>query len=108
MAIMTSRPLDRSVLRLAAFIVFALAATICARPTPAQDACTGDCDADGAVFVDEIVVGVNIALGVAQLAQCSAFDADDSDTVEVDELIQGVNNALNGCPASNVMRFERT
>lgn len=104
---MMSRPQNHSILRLAAVAVFALATTIAARPTSAQDACTGDCDADGSVFVDEIVAGVSIALGMAELAECSAFDSDDSDSVEVDEVIQGVNNALNGCPSQGVIRFDR-
>jgi hypothetical protein len=61
-------------------------------------ACVGDCDGNGAVTVDELVLGVRIALGNAQISECPAFDQDASETVTVDELVQGVSNALNGCP----------
>ncbi|HUI25704.1 MAG TPA: calcium-binding protein [Candidatus Kryptonia bacterium] len=60
--------------------------------------CTGDCDDNGRVTVDELVQGVNIALANAVLATCPAFDADHSNIVTVDELVSAVNNALDGCP----------
>jgi hypothetical protein len=60
-------------------------------------ACVGDCAVDGAVTVDEIILGVNIALGSAGLIDCPAFDPSADQMVTVNELIQGVNAALNGC-----------
>ena len=62
--------------------------------------CVGDCGADGEVTVDELILGVNIALGNVPLDHCSVFDVDGSGEVEVNELIVGVNNALNGCPVA--------
>jgi hypothetical protein len=59
--------------------------------------CTGDCDGDGSVTVDEIVTAVNIALGATPLTACLAADSDGSTTVTVDELVSAVNAALNGC-----------
>ena len=59
--------------------------------------CTGDCDASAAVTVDEILVGVNIALGQQAVTMCRAFDRDGSDDLTVDELVSGVDAALNGC-----------
>lgn len=61
--------------------------------------CVGDCNGNGEVTIDEIIKGVNIALGSLALDQCPSFDANGDDVVTVNELIQGVNNALNGCPA---------
>lgn len=61
-------------------------------------ACTGDCNTDGTVTVDEVVQGVNIALGMAIVGRCVAFDVDASTTVTVDEVVLAVNSALNGCP----------
>jgi len=61
-------------------------------------ACVGDCDGDGAVSVGNLITGVNISLGRAQLSVCPVFDADGNGSVSVSELIQGVRNALNGCP----------
>ncbi|MBI4517249.1 MAG: hypothetical protein HY699_15695 [Deltaproteobacteria bacterium] len=60
-------------------------------------ACVGDCDGSGTVTVDELVRGVNIALGTQPLLNCPSFDRDSSNTVTVDELVAGVNNALVGC-----------
>jgi hypothetical protein len=66
-------------------------------PARAQ-VCTGDCGLDGAVTVDEILRGVNIALGNLVLADCPPFDQSDDGQVTVDEILQAVNNALDGCP----------
>ena len=65
-------------------------------PTPAPS-CTGDCDGDGAVTINELITGVNIALGSAPLAQCAAFDADGDGLVAINELIAAVGAALDGC-----------
>lgn len=59
--------------------------------------CAGDCDASGMVAVNELVLGVNIALDRAALQVCPSFDSDDSGTVAVNELVAAVNNALRGC-----------
>ncbi|HVN87418.1 MAG TPA: DUF6531 domain-containing protein, partial [Candidatus Binatia bacterium] len=68
-------------------------------PQGAAGVCIGDCDGNGRVNVNELVVGVNIALGNADLGSCRQFDADGNERVTVDELVKGVNNALNGCAA---------
>jgi len=60
--------------------------------------CTGDCNGDGEVTVDEVVLGINIALGSAPVSECSRFDTSQDGEVTVDEVVQAVNNALNGCP----------
>jgi hypothetical protein len=62
--------------------------------------CHGDCDGLGAVTVDEIIRAVNIALGLAELSDCSAADVNHDGVVTVDEVIAAVNRALTGCPAS--------
>ncbi len=69
-------------------------------PTTPTTACVGDCGSDGAVTVEELVRGVNIALGVSPLSDCPQFDANHSLDVTVEELIQGVNIALTSCPAA--------
>jgi hypothetical protein len=68
-----------------------------ALPTPAPPRCAGDCNGDGAVAINELVLGVNIALGTSPLAMCAALDADASGTVAINELIAAVNAALTGC-----------
>lgn len=61
--------------------------------------CVGDCDGNGTVAINELIRGVNIALGNADVSTCLAMDANGNGTVAINELIQGVNNALNGCPS---------
>jgi hypothetical protein len=72
-----------------------------AEPTPTAtvgiDACTGDCNSDFEVTVDEVVRGVSIALGASPVDGCLPFDADASNSVTVDEVVTAVSNALNGC-----------
>jgi hypothetical protein len=60
-------------------------------------ACVGDCDSDGSVTVDELVIGVNIALGLLPVSACSSFDLNDYGDVTIDELILGVAAVLDGC-----------
>ncbi len=69
--------------------------------TPVTPPCTGDCDGSGSVAVNELVLGVNIALDSAALALCPSFDADRNERVEIPELIQAVGNALTGCPETS-------
>jgi hypothetical protein len=61
------------------------------------EVCLGDCSGDGVVTVDELITGVNIALGTLELDACDAFDGNTDGAVTVDELIAAVNNALSGC-----------
>ncbi len=60
--------------------------------------CTGDCNGDGAVTVDEMVTGVAVVLGSADLGVCNALDANGDGMVTVDEIVAAVTYALNGCP----------
>ena len=63
-------------------------------------ACTGDCDGDGQVAINEAVRGVNIALGNAPVGDCAQFDANGDGAVSVNELIAAVSNVLGGCSAA--------
>ncbi len=54
----------------------------------------GDCDGDGRVSINELVVGVNILLGTTPLASCPAIDRDGNGRATVDELIVAVRHAL--------------
>jgi hypothetical protein len=65
--------------------------------TVAGTSCAGDCDHSGAIAVAELVRGVRIALGLASLDQCSAFDSNADHEVLVDELVAAVGVALRGC-----------
>ena len=50
--------------------------------------------------VDELITGVNIALGTASAADCPSFDISGDGALTIDELIAAVNRALNGCASA--------
>jgi hypothetical protein len=52
------------------------------------------------VTVEEILVGIDIALGNLSVPQCQTFDVNGDGQVTVDEILQAVSNALDGCPVS--------
>jgi hypothetical protein len=65
--------------------------------TPTQGACVGDCNNDLQVRVNELVLGTNIALELAEVSECPEFDLDNDGRAEINELVLSVNSALNGC-----------
>lgn len=85
-------------LRDRALVIVALA--LCAVSVQAQEACVGDCSVDAQVTVDEIVLGVNMALGLADVSGCTPFDGNSDGQVTVDEIVTAVTNALEGCPTT--------
>jgi hypothetical protein len=58
--------------------------------------CIGDCNGDGHVTVDEIITGVNIALGNVDVLTCENLSTNGQVTVY--GILTAVNEALNGCP----------
>ncbi len=76
------------------------ATLVVAQPGPTPGPCFGDCGGDGAVSVDELLKGVNIALAKEPVAECTAFDTNGDELVRVDELLQAVRAALDGCAQS--------
>jgi len=68
-----------------------------AQPGDAAAQCAGDCNADGQVAINELIVGVNIALGSSPVSACPSFDGNSDGEVAINELIAAVNVALNGC-----------
>ncbi len=60
--------------------------------------CIMDCNDDGEVTVDEIILGTSISLGSQPISECGNADQDDNGTVTVDEIVRGIYNSLNGCP----------
>lgn len=83
----------------AAALALLLAATVAAAPARGQAPCVGDCDGNGTVAINELIIGVNIALGNSDVSACPVFDTDDTGAVEIYELIAAVGNAINGCTA---------
>jgi hypothetical protein len=71
--------------------------TVTPTATPPPGGCAGDCNGDGSVAINELIAGVNIALGNAVLSSCVSFDTNGDGSVAINELIAAVTRALNGC-----------
>jgi len=59
--------------------------------------CTGDCNGDRTVAVNELVRGVGIALGGAPVGDCPDLDESGDGRIRINELVTAVARALNGC-----------
>jgi hypothetical protein len=62
--------------------------------------CAGDCNADGAVSVEEITRGINILLGEIDPRECVGADVDGNSHVTINELVAAVKSDLEGCPVN--------
>lgn len=72
-------------------------------PDPCPGACAafrrepeGDCNLDGEVSIDELILAVRVALGQEAVSRCFDADADRDDTVSIAELITAVRAAASG------------
>jgi len=66
------------------------------RPTPTVTQLLADCNGDGRVGIDDLVVAVRVALGEAAVGACAAADGNADGRVEIDELVRAVATALSG------------
>jgi hypothetical protein len=82
--------------RRAVLTVAVLVTVAAANDRAAAQICVGDCDGNGMVAVNELVLGVNIALDAQPLADCASL-GDGQGGVGIDRLVAAVDNALNGC-----------
>ena len=60
-------------------------------------ACVGDCDGNGMVSVNELIMMVNIALGSIPMSACPVADQNGDGQISVDELVMATRAALEGC-----------
>jgi hypothetical protein len=63
-------------------------------------ACLGDCNGSQTVTVDELITGINIALGTTPVDACSSFDTNADRAVTINEVVAAVKRALKGCAAT--------
>ena len=64
----------------------------------AQDQCTGDCDGNGTVAINELVLAVNIALSGSSAGTCAAAVCEEGTlSITINCLVAAVKNALEGC-----------
>jgi Vacuolar protein sorting-associated protein 62/Insecticidal Crystal Toxin, P42 len=93
-------------LLLAAGAILLALVLICGSSAKAQ--CAGDCNGDSEVTADELITGIDIALGNAQVDACPEFDEDGDGQCSVNELAAGVRNALDGCaPIVGELTFDK-
>lgn len=71
---------------------------------PPTAGCTGDCNNDAEVTIDEIVTMVNIALGAADVTTCATGDANTDGEITIDEIIRAVGFALTSCPPTGACK----
>jgi len=82
------------------FVVgFTLHATPADAGLSSAGACIGDCGGEGRVTTTDLVIGVDIALGLLPPGNCPAF-TDEDGTVPITAIVSAVNNSLHGCPAT--------
>src|ERR1044072_9178058 len=60
--------------------------------------CPGDCNSNLQVSFDEIIIGVKIALGLADVPACSPANRNGDFSVRVGELIAAVESPRVSCP----------
>lgn len=70
--------------------------------------CAGDCDAEGAVTVDELVRMVRIALGTLPITRCPPGDQNGDGGITVEEIVNAVRRTLEGCLGARQGALDRT
>src|SRR4029453_16405117 len=75
----------------------AMACAIALAPRAEAQSCPGDCGGDGTVGIEDLIKGVNIALGHQPVTNCAAMDGDSDGRVAIQELIRAVSMSLVGC-----------
>ena len=78
----------------AVWMLVLLAWLVCAARPLAAQTCVGDCTGVGMVGISDLILAVNIALGLASADQCTALGLP---PIGISQLVASVNNALCGC-----------
>ena len=78
----------------AVWMLVLLAWLVCAARPLAAQTCVGDCTGVGMVGISDLILAVNIALGLASADQCTALG---QPPIGISQLIASVDNALCGC-----------
>lgn len=67
-----------------------------ASPTP-NESCGGDCNGDGRVLINELIVVVRLGLRQSPLDACASADTSGDGVVQIGEIIAAVRRSLEGC-----------
>ncbi len=86
----------------------ALALLLLAGSTSAASGqCAGDCNGNGLVAINELILAVNVVLGTASPNACRALAPQENGVAEaggetaaygIDDIVRAVSHSLNGCP----------
>ncbi len=71
--------------------------TVLSANAQVNTSCPGDCDDDGSVSADELVSGINLALGELDLSACPAIDLNADGVATIDEVVSALTHSLIGC-----------
>jgi hypothetical protein len=63
----------------------------------AEAFCPADCNQDGASTINELLVCLNVALGLADPGTCPTCDLNGDGDVSIDEVVVSVDTVLHGC-----------
>jgi YVTN family beta-propeller protein len=74
-------------------------------PTVELLGCPGDCDGNSEVTIDELVIGVGIAVGESPSERCPNLDRDRNGVVLIDEMLRAVRTSLDGCELTEPARM---
>jgi len=66
-------------------------------PSPTPRPCVADCNRNGVVTPDELLVAVQIALGGVSFDHCPTLDVDRNTVVSIEEVLTAVKSAEMGC-----------
>lgn len=79
--------------------MFLVGLMLCTAPVQSASAqCTGDCNGDGEISIDDLVTVVNVSLGSMPMAVCANADTEPADgRVTIAEMVRSVRGALYGC-----------
>jgi hypothetical protein len=76
---------------------FALVLAVGSAHAGFDDFCPGDCDGDGSIAVNELLIAVDVALGTQQLTVCREADLNGDRRVTIDEVIALILTASSAC-----------
>lgn len=59
--------------------------------------CASDCDGNGTVDVSELVLAINIGLGLTDRSDCPMADVNGDGALTIEELVEAVERSISGC-----------
>jgi len=86
-----------------AAVVVGLGLTLGLVPRAVRAQCTGDCNMDGKVTVDDLLTMISVDLGELPFSDCTMGDANGDNKIDISEILKAINIATNpggACPST--------